>query len=340
MAKGKKIIRVAIIGAGVMGTLHARIYSKLPNAKLIAICDSNQPSADKLAKLYNIQQYVDYKELIKRESLDAVSITVPTRLHKEIAIFCIENGVNILVEKPIAGTADDARRIVKSAQKNEVVLEVGHIERFNPAIIKLRELIQKKVFGQIVSIAIKRVGLFQPRVKDVNVVTDLAVHDLDIVCMLLQKLPKSIYATGGKGINAHQVDYADTFLDFGDTSCYLQVNWMTPIKIRNLSVTGTLGYCELNYVTQELNLYKVNYTKDVPKEFKSFVEKLGKPQKIPVRIKKEEPLKLELSNFIDAITERKEPIVTGEDGILAVKLSEVVLKSLSQKRLLAVNFKS
>ncbi len=334
MSKEKRILRVAIIGAGVMGTLHARIYSKMPNVKLIAICDIDNLSASKLSELHDVKKYVDYKKLITQELLDGVSITVPTGLHKEVALFCIEHNVNILVEKPLTRTVDDAKSIVEAAKKNGVVLSIGHIERFNPAVIKLRELIEKKVFGQIVSIVIKRVGLFQPRVKDVNVVTDLAVHDLDIVCTLLQKLPRSIFATGGKGINASQVDYADIFLDFGKTSCYLQVNWLTPIKIRSLSVTGTSGYCELDYVTQELNVYSLNNVNVVPKEFKIFVEKLGKPEKVAVNIVKEEPLKLEIANFIYSIINKSSPIVTGEDGVLAVKLSELVLESLSKKKLI------
>lgn len=334
MSREKKIIRVAIIGAGVMGTLHARIYSKMPNVKIVSICDVDNSSGSRLAGIYKVKQYLDYKKLITQESLDAVSITVPTSLHKEIALFCIEHNINILVEKPLAGTVDEATRILKFAQKKATILAVGHIERFNPAVIKLGELIKKGEFGQIVSIVIKRVGLFQPRVRDINVVTDLAVHDLDIVCTLLQKLPKSIFATGGKGINANRVDYADIFLDFGETSCYLQVNWITPVKIRSLSVTGTLGYCELDYVTQELNLYRLNYNKAVPKEFQSFVERLGKPEKIPVKIIKEEPLKLEIIDFIDSIIKKKTPLITGEDGVHAVKLSELVLESLSRKKII------
>lgn len=327
-------LKVAIIGAGIMGNLHARIYSTLPNVVLVAICDIDTSSGKKLASLYKTKFYSDYKKLLLEESLDGVSITVPTLLHKDVALDCIEEDINILVEKPLARSVEEANQIVKAAYEKGIILGVGHIERFNPAIAKLKELIKEGIFGKVVSIVVKRVGLFPPRVKDINVVTDLAVHDLDIVCNILGKLPHSIFATGGKGINAIRVDYADIFLDFGETSCYLQTNWITPIKIRSLSVTGTLGYCELDYVTQELNLYRSNYAKVIPKEFKRFVEKLGKPQKIPVKIIKEEPLKLEIINFIESIIKKKLPFVTGEDGVLAVKLSELVLESLSQKKLI------
>lgn len=330
----QNICNVAIIGCGVMGSLHARIYANIPNVRLVAVCDVNQTNGKKLAKIYKIKFYSDFKEMLAKEALDAISVTVPTVLHKEVALFCINRGVNLLVEKPLAISAEESKLITEAAQKKGVVLTVGHIERFNPAILKLKELIKKGTFGRIVSVVVKRVGLSPPRVKDINVVTDLAVHDLDIVCSLLDKFPISIFATGGKGVNADRIDYADIFLDFGMTSCYLQVNWMTPIKIRTLSVTGTLGYSELDYVTQELVLYKSSYNNVVPTEFKKFVATLGKPRKVSVKVKKEEPLKLEIVDFVNSIMKRKKPLVTPQEGINAVKLSEVVLESLSKKNLI------
>lgn len=329
----KKILNVAIIGCGVMGSLHARVYSNMPNVKLVAVCDINSSNAKKLASLHKLKHYLDYRKMLKKEKIGAVSITVPTALHKEVALFCINLGVNILVEKPIAATVHEAKLIAEAAHKKRVILTVGHIERFNPAVLKLKDLIKKGLLGKLVSIVVKRVGLFPPRVKDINVVTDLAVHDLDIVCALLNKFPKSIFATGGKGINTDRIDYADIFLDFDGTSCYLQVNWMTPIKIRTLSVTGTLGYAELDYVTQELILYKSNYLKDVPEEFKKFVTALGKPKKVAVKVKKEEPLKLEIMDFVKSVSTGKKPLVSAKEGINAVKLSEIVLESLANKRL-------
>ena len=326
------MLKVAIIGAGVMGTLHARTYRGLPNVKLAAICDIDRSRGGKLADFYKVRLYRDYKKMLAEENLDGVSITVPTNLHKEIALFVINKGVNLLIEKPLAATAEDAETIVNSANKRGIILTVGHIERFNPAVIKLKGLIKKGIFGDIVSIVVKRVGLFPPRVTDINVVTDLAVHDLDIVCDLLDKSPESIFAIGGKGINSNNIDYADIFLDFGKTSCYLQVNWMTPIKIRTLSVTGTLGYGELDYVTQELTLYKSNLTKIMPQQFEKFVAKLGKPKKHSIKIRKEEPLKLEIIDFLKCMERKQKPKVSGQEGMEAIKLSEAVLQSLGEKR--------
>lgn len=330
----QNVLNVAIIGCGVMGSLHARIYANIPKVKLVAVCDINSGSARKLANFHKTKYYLSYEEMLTKENIQAISITVPTAYHKEVALFCINWGVSaILVEKPLAPSVAEAKLIAEAARRKNVILTVGHIERFNPAVLKLKDLIKEGLLGNIVSIVVKRVGLFPSRVKDINVVTDLAVHDLDIICNLLEQFPKSIFATGGKGIAADRIDYADIFLDFGTTSCYLQVNWMTPIKIRTLSVTGTLGYSELDYVTQELILFKSNYSKIIPEEFEKFVTELG-PGKISIRVKKEEPLKLEILDFVNSAVKGNKPLVSPEEGINAVKFSEVVLESLSKKKLI------
>lgn len=332
------MLKIAIIGAGVMGGLHTRILSQLPRVKLVAVCDNNNKKGKSLADIYKTKYYSNYTTLLTKEALDGVTIAVPTSFHKEVALACIKAGVNVLVEKPLAQSAKDAALINEAAQKKKVILAVGHIERFNPAVVKLKEFIKKGVFGKIVSVVIKRVGLYPPRIKDVNVITDLAVHDLDIICSLLNKFPKRLFANGGAGISRDQIDYADIILDFDGITCYLQVNWITPIKIRTLSITGTSGYGELNYITQELILYKdmLDFKLPLPQEFKKFVSKFGKPKKISVQVKKEEPLKLEILDFLNSIITKKPPVVTGEQGVLALKLTETVLESLSQKKLIQI----
>lgn len=330
------MLKIAIIGAGNMGSLHARIISELPNVSLVAICDSDITKVKTLSKTYQTKYYSDFKKLLASEALDGVIIATPTSLHKKVALNFIKRGINVLVEKPLAKSTKETNSIIKAAKKNNVLLTVGHIERFNPAVIKLKELIKRGDFGEVVSIVIRRVGIYPPRIKDVNIVTDLAVHDLDIVCDLLDKLPKSIYAMGGNGINTNQLDYADILLDFGRINCYLQVNWLTPIKIRNIAVTGTLGYGELNYITQELNLYKskIKTPYFLPKKFEEFVTKLGELKKTTIKVKKQEPLKLELTDFINSIRKKQPPRVSAKQGHLAVKLSEIVLRSISSKKII------
>lgn len=332
------MLKIAIVGAGVMGSLHARTLSKTPDTKLVAICDTDKNQGESLSRQYGAKYYPDCQSLLENESLDGVVIAVPTSLHKEIALLGMSKKINLLIEKPLAKSKEDAQKIIETAKKEEVILTVGHIERFNPAVDMLKQLIKEGVLGEIFSIVVKRVGLYPPRVKDVNVVTDLAVHDLDIVCNLLGKVPKKIFATGGSGAEKDRIDYADIMLDFGMTNCYLQVNWLTPIKIRTISVTGKLGYAEIDYITQELNLYRSGAKNiNLPKEFENFVKELG-PEKTSIKISKDEPLRLEIADFLDSIRNKKSPKVTAEEGLLAVKLSETVLKSIEEEKL--VNYEN
>ena len=328
----KKRLKTAVIGVGSMGSNHARIYSEI--STLVAIADIKPDIGKQIAGKYNVSYYQDYKKMLFMEKPDAVSVVVPTIHHRDVAIDCLNLKIPTLLEKPIAPNISDAQEIIKAQQNSKTFLMIGHIERFNPAVIELKKLIEKGIFGQIVSLVVKRVGLYPPRVKDVNVVTDLAVHDLDIVCNLIGKLPVSIFATGGSGQNTHQIDYADIFLDFGTSSCYIQANWITPIKIRTLSITGTSGYGELDYISQKLSLYQSSFTRLIPQKFEEFMHKLGKSKKIAVRIQKKEPLKLELINFLNSISEKQNPTVSGKQGETAVKLAATVLESLTEKKLL------
>lgn len=330
----KKNIRTAVIGVGSMGTNHARVYSEISN--LVAVSDINEATGKHLADKYNVHYYKNYQEMLIKEKPDAVSVVVPTIYHKHVAIDCLNRKIPTLVEKPLASTLEETQEINEAVKKTKTFLLVGHIERFNPAVLKLKELLEKGILGQIVSINIKRVGLYPPRIKDVNVVTDIASHDLDIACCLLEKFPRSIFATGGNGLKISHIDYADILLEFDGISCYIQANWMTPIKIRTLSITGTLGYGELDYINQKLILYKSNIETITPHTYKNFVANLSKHKKIYPKIQKKEPLKLELYDFLEAISKKRNPSVTVEQGIRVVRLTELVLKSIIQKKLIRI----
>jgi len=329
-------LKVAVVGVGNMGRNHVRNYFEMKEVELVGVCDTDEKIGRKIAKTFKTKFYKDYKKLIEKEHPDAVSIAVPTTFHKRVALYFIKNKISVLIEKPIAPTFPDAEDIIRAAKKAGVILSVGHIERFNPAVIKLKELVKNGDLGDILSIVVKRVGLFPPQVKDVNVITDLAVHDLDIVTSIIAKDPISVLATGGGSLTKGRDDHAEIFLDYGKFGCFLQVNWVTPIKIRTLSVTGTKGYAELNYVTQKLSLYKSNYKRKQPKGFKEFVIKFGEPEKINLRIKKAEPLKLELIDFIHSVRQNSNPTVTGEEGAKAVALSQLVKESIKNNKNIAV----
>lgn len=323
--------KIAVVGVGAMGNNHARILHELKTVKLVAICDLNQKIGLTLAKKYKTKYYKNYKELLRNESLDAAVIAVPTNLHKKSSLAFLSKGISVLVEKPIASNVNDAKEIINKAKEKNVILVVGHVERFNPAVIALQELVKSNKLGDILSIVIKRVGLTPPRTKDVNVVTDLAIHDLDIVVGILGKLPKSVFARGGRIPNSKIEDHAEIFLDYQKFGCFIQANWVTPVKIRTLSITGTKGHAELNYISQELEIYKKPEYKEDSTGFKQFIKVFRKPEKKLVNISPGEPLKEELLYFLNLLSANKPIAFTPVDALNALKLSVAVNKSIQKQ---------
>ncbi|MBS3169543.1 Gfo/Idh/MocA family oxidoreductase [Candidatus Woesearchaeota archaeon] len=321
--------RLAVIGLGNMGKHHARNYAAMTGVELVAVCDLNRELADATAKKSNCRAYYNYSEMLDKEEVKAVSIAVPTSYHKEVALACIRRGIDVLIEKPIAGTIEDATEIIAAAREKNVVLQIGHIERFNPAVQKLKEVISEGKLGEITSIIARRVGAVPVQVRDANVIIDLAVHDIDIINYLYERLPEKVFGNIGKAMIEKREDYAEIFLKYGNRSGFIQVNWITPIKIRNLSVTGSKGYAELNYLTQELIIYESNYTKEMIDEDGDYVIKFGIPNKTQVGVEQFEPLLLELQAFVQCVRTRKTPLVTGEIGLEALRIS---LDVMGQKR--------
>ena len=318
--------RVAVIGLGNMGKHHARNYTRLESVELVAVCDLNQELANNTAKKFNCKAYYDYETMLRNEQLDAVSVVVPTSLHKKVALVCIENNLDLLIEKPIAANLEDAQIIIEAAKEKNVVLQVGHVERFNPAVQKLKQIIDAGKLGEVNSIIARRVGAVPVQVRDANVLIDLAVHDIDIIHFLYNEDAHQITGNLGKAVIEKREDYAEIFMKFGKKSGFVQVNWLTPIKIRKLSVTGTKGYAELDYITQELVIYESNYTKEIVDEYGDYVIKFGIPDKTHIGIENEEPLYLELEHFIGCSEKRVVPQVTGEMGKNALRIALEVMK--------------
>lgn len=303
------MLRVGVVGVGNMGYHHARVYSELAKegkVELVGVADANFERAKEVAKQFNTKPFADYKDLIK-EGLDAVSIAVPTSLHKNVALEFIENGINVLVEKPIAESVESAKEIINAARKNRVILMVGHIERFNPAVLKLKEVLEEGLLGNIATLTAKRVGPLPPQIKDVGVIVDLAVHDIDVMSFLLNERVKDVYAKAGSVKNPLELeDFAVIVLSFNSAIGVVETNWLTPHKVRRLTVVGTEGVAELNYINQELTLYTENWIKKA-------------------KIKKSEPLKNELEHFIECVEKSLKPRVSGEDGLHAL---QVALKAI------------
>ena len=303
----RKQPRVGVIGVGAMGKNHARLYSELPGVELIGVADTNDTLATSIARSYGCKPYTDYHDLLG-ENLDAVSIVVPTTLHKKVALDAIQKGINVLVEKPIADTVENADGIIQAAREKRVKLMVGHVERFNPAIIKLKELIDNGLLGNIVSISAKRVGLYNPRIKDVGIIIDLGTHDIDIMSYLYGEKVKEVYASAGTVVHSYE-DHAIITLNFRNgSSGVIDTNWLTPHKVRNLTVIGSQGIAEVNCIDETLRIFDQEWVRDA-------------------KIEREEPLKLELIHFIDCVQHDKKPLVSGEDGRHALEVAIAAVES-------------
>lgn len=292
---------MGVIGVGAMGLNHARVYSRIENANLLAISDLMKDKADEVAATYNATSYKDYKDVLEIPEIDAVSVCVPTTHHHQVVMDAIEYDKHVLVEKPIAFTLKEAREMVKAAKKSDLKLATGHVERFNPVVQEAKALIQDGAIGNVVSTSAKRVGPFPPRIKDVGVTVDLAIHDLDVMYYLLDDPIKEVYANMGSILEKCEYeDHAEIMTKFSSGIIgMLEVNWLTPYKKRKLEITGVDGIISLDYIDQTVDVYG------------KFTQKIGVEQK--------EPLKEELSSFLHSIINDETPAITGEDGIYALK---------------------
>lgn len=309
-------MRVAVIGTGAMGQHHIRIYSEMKDVELVGICDTDRSRAESLAKTYNTAPYFDHKELLKQE-LDAVSVAVPTTLHTKIALDAIESGTHLLVEKPIADTLENADTIINAAHDAKVKLMVGHIERFNPAVLKLKEIIDSDMLGKIVSISSRRVGPFNPRIRDVGIIMDLGVHDIDVISYLYGRKINEVYAIAGNGTRPFE-DHASILLRCDtNLSGMVETNWLTPHKIRNLTAIGLKGVAYMDYVKQTVELHDDAWIRTAKVETK-------------------EPLKNELEHFIKAVSNGGEIISNGDTSRHALQVVMAAIESYRKGKAIGI----
>lgn len=208
-------VNVGVIGVGAMGQNHVRVYSKIKNANLLAISDLTKGTLSKVSKEYHMVGYVDYGNVLEMPEIEAVSVCVPTTYYYEVVMKAIEQGKHVLVEKPIAFTLDEAKEMVDAAQDAGVKLATGHVERFNPAVLEVKRLIDDGVIGEVVSASAKRVGPFPPRIKDVGVTIDLAIHEVDIMFYLFDSPVSRVYANMGSRLEKCEYeDHAELMMKF------------------------------------------------------------------------------------------------------------------------------
>ena len=328
-------INVAVIGLGSMGKNHARVYSDIKDAELVAISDVND-EAKKIADQFNAKYYKDYREMLKNEKTDAVSICVPTKLHKDIALDVIKSKINVLVEKPIATTAKEAKEIIGAAERNNVKLMIGHIEQFNPVVAELKKRIQRNELGKIMQVHCQRLSLFPQRIIDVGVIIDLAIHEIYVLKHLIDSKIKRVYAETAQRFHSSHEDLLIGTIRFENNVLgVISSNWLTPKKVRQIKVTGEKCMFLANYLTQELYFYEKEFAAKSIDYNEAFI-KGREGKKIKIGIKKSEPLKNELEAFIDCIKKNKEPPVTGRDGLEALEIAQKFLESSKNNKVVSM----
>jgi predicted dehydrogenase len=303
---------VGVIGVGVMGSNHARVLSELPGVKLVGIADPERRHRDFVSQVLGCPAFADIDDLLAA-GVDAVTIAAPTHLHHDISVACAERGIHIMVEKPIATNVAEAHAIVAAARRAGVTLMVGHVERFNPAVQVIKDAIRGE---DILSIAITRVGPFPPRMSNVGVVIDLAVHDIDLICWFTDSEITEVQPQLSSAV-AEREDIA--LLQFRTKSgvlAHINTNWLTPFKARTVHVATRRKYLIGDLLTRQVT------------ECFGF-QPDGSYSMRHLSVGHSEPLRSELIDFVNAIREKRSPAVTGEDGVASLSIAMECLRGNS-----------
>jgi UDP-N-acetylglucosamine 3-dehydrogenase len=312
-AEAKAALRVGVIGAGVMGSNHARVLAGLPDTVLVGIVDPLPGQRARAGELVGCRTFATLEELFA-EGVDAVTVAAPTHLHHEVALACIAHNVHLLVEKPIASSVEEGREIVAAASRAGVTLMIGHVERFNPAVAAVKQAISGE---DILSIAITRVGPFPPRMSNVGVVIDLAVHDIDLIRWFTESDIVEVQPQLSSAV-AEREDIA--LLQFRTASgvlAHINTNWLTPFKARNVTV-ATRG----KYVMGDL------LTRQVTECFGFKPDGSYSMRHLPVG--QDEPLRAELMSFLQAVRSGTVPAVTGDQGVASLEIAIRCLETSSK----------
>jgi UDP-N-acetylglucosamine 3-dehydrogenase len=326
-------LKIGVIGTGAMGKNHARVCAELPNVELVGIADKDKDIVKNIAHRFDVSAFTDYKELLPK--VDAVIIATPTVTHFDIAMDAINDGKHILVEKPVCNSVEKGTQLIEKAKTSKVVFAVGHIERYNPVVSFMKHALEKGQFGELTTLSSKRVSNFPGRIRDVGVIFDFGVHDIDIMRYLAGEVT-SVYAKAGRfNKQIEYEDHATIVLNFKNDLCgVIEVNWLTPMKIRKLSLTCDKSFVEADFINQSIQTFTSSFENvdeanlyDVP--LQNQIKMMG--------LQKKEPLKNEIADFADAITNGKKPLVTGYDGVKAVEIAEAAVESAETGKVISVD---
>lgn len=307
-----KTLKVGVIGLGWMGRVHLRNYYEMPFVEVVGVVDVNQEALDEVHEQFAVNGYKTVEELMENE-LDAVSICVPTTLHHSFGKKVIENNIALIIEKPLAATVAEGQELVDMAAERGLHLMVGHVERYNPAVQRVKSLMGDGV--EPISIQIERVGPYPPRIQDVGVIKDLASHDIDLLRFLSGSNLKDVYSVTTSTRGGHEDNALITAETESGILCNINTNWVTPYKSRKIRVACKTKYIEANLITQEVREFS---------EFSTYDQSYS-VREWPLIFR--EPVKEELTQFIDAVRNGGKVSITGEDGLEVLKTFELILGS-------------
>lgn len=302
-------MKVAQIGVGGWGKNHARVLSQLD--ALVAVCDADQARAKETAQKYGVNHYTSLDMMLDSEEIDAVFVCTPTITHFDIATKIIQRKKSVFVEKPMTYKSDEGLRLSELAKKNDVILTCGYIERFNPAVETVKEFVKSKKYGELIMLEFHRENRMPLHIKDVGIIYDTSVHDIDTAMWLFDDTPQVVFARSGKIRHDHE-DFATIMLGFKDNKvAVISSNWITPSRVRHFNAVCTDGIISGDFVTQEVKIEK-DQGSEIPRK------------------EKQEPLTVEIKAFLDSVKSKTIPRVRAEEAVNVTKIAEAALLS-SQK---------
>jgi predicted dehydrogenase len=328
-------IKVGVVGVGHLGKIHARVYSELPQAELTTIVDANKSVAQEVSAKYKAKALYDHREAIG--AVEAASIAVPTDSHFSIAKDLIEAGLHVIVEKPMTKSIEEAQELVRLAKLHNVVLQVGHVERFNPAILAVKEFINNPRF-----IECDRISPFSFRSIDIGVVLDMMIHDLDIILAFTDSPIREIEAMGVSVFGPNE-DMASARIAFeNDCIAYVRASRISRKRVRKIRIFQEDSYITLDYSTQKAQIFKrgepfsleklaaLRESVSADEAQKVIFEKLLNIKEIDV--KTDEPLKIELQSFLQSVAEGKGAVVSGETALKTMQMTSLILESIKKRK--------
>ena len=311
MKNGKRI-RAGVVGVGMMGIHHTRIYNAMDDVNLVGVCDIDRERGMEVASKYNTKYFSDYEDLLK-EGPEALSIAVPTSLHRELSEAALEHGMHLLVEKPLADTIENAWAIIEKCKQKNRVLMVGHIERFNPVAQSLKNLLALGSLGNIELISTLRVAPYPKRITDAGIILDVSCHDIDLISYLTGLKAAKVEAFAKQEFHTYE-DEAVINLWYNDGSrAIVETSWHYPYKNRRIYVRLEKGAILANLIRQELVVYNGN-------------------DAVKVHVDSAEPLAREIRTFIDVASNGEPSPVNGEDSIYTLHVTSSAVKSVAEGR--------